>query len=613
MQEDEAKCKATGKKLPIFVYLGDYPNAAFVQIEDDFPVAELRNRIKGVWGKALEGVDVGTLVVRTKEAADKFHLLDDAELELAKALKCDFEGKFRVYVEVPKVEAAGTASTKEWHKDIQELKGEFSQLVRALVTGVAAKGVSTQAEFFRSISLAAFHAPPPKKLKVEEEGKYQFKAPLPPESPEKAVQAWMNEWIERVKTNPSLRSVPMDGHNQVTFSNRKPDVPCHAFKTPKSESNIVIIGDMKKRRADVKKEDFTDEEKGHIFDFLQELLQTQPFRESVNGIAFADGFLCDSHLIQFFRLIRRRTNDAFTWDGEQSHVMHVQDEGGNVLLAMLESPPDQRGWNVPKVKISGRQIGILQLLGSGATGNVFRGSLGKDPIVVKVFHSGSETAFATEVGALKTLDKCLGKLPRKCHVATLLGEADPLEDGRKVLLLNPEGKPFACSATEQQCAAAGGEGPLLTSSAHFCLLVDVLQFLHTYPKLGHRDVKLSNFFAFDGDSILLNDFGSSAPLGARTYFCGALQNAPLECVDAWKSNSLYEVKASDDLEMVVRAIFQRVSPQIYAVIQGSRDGDYLIRFWRKYTSGQPWQNMLQAASLCDYNQLKKLISELALP
>lgn len=139
----------------------------------------------------------------------------------------------------------------------------------------------------------------------------------------------MNEWIERVQTNPSLRSVPMDGYNFASFSNKKPSVPCHAVDTPKSETNIVIIGDMKKRRA----KDFTDEEKGHIFDLLRELLKTQSFfRESVNGIAFVDGFLCDSHIIQSFRLTRRRiNNDAFMWDGEQSQVMNVQKEGGNVF------------------------------------------------------------------------------------------------------------------------------------------------------------------------------------------------------------------------------------------------------------------------------------------
>jgi len=110
---------------------------------------------------------------------------------------------------------------------------------------------------------------------VEEEGKYQFKAALPPNSSKKDVQEW-NEWIERVQTNPSLRSVLMDGHKQVTKSSRKLDVPCHAISTPKSESNIVMIGILKKRRVD---QDFTDEEKGQIFGLLQELLQAQSFRE----------------------------------------------------------------------------------------------------------------------------------------------------------------------------------------------------------------------------------------------------------------------------------------------------------------------------------------------
>lgn len=221
------------------------------------------------------------------------------------------------------------------------------------------------------------------------------------------------------------------------------------------------------------------------------------------------------------------------------------------------------------------------------------------PVVVKVFHPhSSKTAFATEQQALQQINENKEFLPLHCRVTSLLGVA--LEDGRQVLLLEPEGKPFACSSTEQQSAAAGNN-PLksqpqkkqcLTSSTHFCLLVDILHFLHTRPKLAHRDVKLSNFFALDDNSILLGDFGSSAPLGARVQFCGSLQNAPLECVAAWNAGAFYEVKASHDLEMVVRAIFQRVSPQLYAVIQGSRDANYLTRFWQTHTSGQLWENTL---------------------
>lgn len=109
-----------------------------------------------------------------------------------------------------------------------------------------------------------------------------------------------------------------------------------------------MIGDMKKRRS-AGREDFTDEEKGHIFDCLQELLQTQPFRESVHGVAFVDGFLCDSHIIQFFRLTRHKRDEGFVWSGQESQAMEIQKEGGVVLLGMLEAPPDQCGWCIPRV------------------------------------------------------------------------------------------------------------------------------------------------------------------------------------------------------------------------------------------------------------------------
>lgn len=98
---DEIKLasKATGAKLSIFVHLNEDPKPAFVHIEDNFPVAELMTRIKAVWAPALEKYVARDLVVHTKDADNKLHLLDNAELELADALKCDSKGKYRVYVE----------------------------------------------------------------------------------------------------------------------------------------------------------------------------------------------------------------------------------------------------------------------------------------------------------------------------------------------------------------------------------------------------------------------------------------------------------------------------------------------------------------------------------
>jgi len=87
--------------LSIFAYLGESPDSAFLQIEDNFPVAELKNRIKAVWAPTLDKWAAGHLVVHTKDADNKLHLLDNAELELADALKCDSGGKYRVYVSVP--------------------------------------------------------------------------------------------------------------------------------------------------------------------------------------------------------------------------------------------------------------------------------------------------------------------------------------------------------------------------------------------------------------------------------------------------------------------------------------------------------------------------------
>jgi len=85
--------------LSIYVYLGESPDFAFLQIEDNFPVAELKNRIRKVLKAKLKAYDAKDLIVHTKDADNKLHLLDNAELELADALKCD-SGQI-VYVSVP--------------------------------------------------------------------------------------------------------------------------------------------------------------------------------------------------------------------------------------------------------------------------------------------------------------------------------------------------------------------------------------------------------------------------------------------------------------------------------------------------------------------------------
>jgi len=100
-----------GAKLSIFVYLGESPDSAFLQIEDNFPVAELKNRIKAVLAKALDKWAAGHLVVRTKDADNKLHLLDKAKLALADALKCNSGGEYEVYVEEV---AAGSLVQLRW-------------------------------------------------------------------------------------------------------------------------------------------------------------------------------------------------------------------------------------------------------------------------------------------------------------------------------------------------------------------------------------------------------------------------------------------------------------------------------------------------------------------
>jgi len=97
--------KHLGVVLTIFVYFGD--NVSLVKLPDTAYVIELREAIKAKFHPLLESYAAPQLIVHTKDA-DKLHLLDNAKLALADALKCNSKGEYEVYVEVPKVEAASS-------------------------------------------------------------------------------------------------------------------------------------------------------------------------------------------------------------------------------------------------------------------------------------------------------------------------------------------------------------------------------------------------------------------------------------------------------------------------------------------------------------------------
>lgn len=211
----------------------------------------------------------------------------------------------------------------------------------------------------------------------------------------------------------------------------------------------------------------------------------------------------------------------------------------------------------------------------------------------------------------------------------------------KSLLLFPLGHHFACTKetildgmSNDLAGISPFNGKMLASSQHFCILISALRSVHG-PRsadstgLVHRDIKLNNFFpVFDNSKkvaskILLNDFGSATVKDKPCLFEGALENAPTEILTAFGNGEKYVPKCWHDLAMVVRCIFQRLSPAVYDTMlcqshklreqrQKKQRALSIDTFWKVHLRRQPYRDMIEAAESLDYDKLIHLVTELQL-
>jgi hypothetical protein len=152
----------------------------------------------------------------------------------------------------------------------------------------------------------------------------------------------------------------VDKHTTTSFGSCKPDVVGYLAGQPQSVAHIALIGELKGRRS-AGKDDFDDEEKGHLESFLEELLiNYQPWRSSMFG------FLSDGVLIQFFRLVVKPRKQL-----HEGPPMQLVEDGAWGLATLLESP-DYKGL---KVEIRGAPVHVKDYLGSGGSAVVFSGEL----------------------------------------------------------------------------------------------------------------------------------------------------------------------------------------------------------------------------------------------
>lgn len=138
-----------------------------------------------------------------------------------------------------------------------------------------------------------------------------------------------------VKTtvNVTFRSVPVDGHGQVSYSGRRPDIVCY-HGNKRGACAITLLGDVKGcQNVD---RYFPDDEIGHILDMATDLMEKEQFTR-----AFLYCFLTDGRKFQFFKCIRAGHHD-YTF--EQSPIYHGVDgwqasifkfNSANILINIL--------------------------------------------------------------------------------------------------------------------------------------------------------------------------------------------------------------------------------------------------------------------------------------
>lgn len=107
-----------------------------------------------------------------------------------------------------------------------------------------------------------------------------------------------------------FHSQATDGHTVVSFSGRKPDIPCYHGEK-RGGCSITLLGDVK--GCGSRSKDFPETEIGHILDMGNDLMTKEQFaRETLYC------FLTDGYRFQFFRCNRSQRGEEVKF--EQSAV-----------------------------------------------------------------------------------------------------------------------------------------------------------------------------------------------------------------------------------------------------------------------------------------------------
>jgi hypothetical protein len=422
---------------------------------------------------------------------------------------------------------------------------------------------------------------------------------IPPEigaSETQEVQPWWECVTKNLKDDPNLKIDLQDEHKHPTIGDRKPDLIGWEKRKPHNPYYIVVVGELKGRRKEGK-DNFTDEEKGKMESFLEDLIHDyQQHRVQVTG------FLSDGYLIQFF-LLENHNNNLKLWE---TPVYLLNGEGGEYLIGLLSTVPSQLGMQSP-LQVNNQEVFLNKVLGLGGSSVVYEGTYNNKTVVVKHFRPNNNNKLISEVNNLKLVEK-LGDNVTK-HLYTT--------DDKSALLLSPVGIQLASILDDYK-----NTNKIVANSFIFNNVISILEKVHKI-QLVHRDITLSNIFILEKEDsgvksklVFLNDWGCAVPMGVQTTFSGSLQFAPDRVLKLMLSlNDLviqYEPRPEDDLEMLVKCLSSRINPEFerWRTVPSTVSGiKKLFEFWQQQLSPNFWKNMLHLAQQLDYGEMKNKIME----
>lgn len=383
----------------------------------------------------------------------------------------------------------------------------------------------------------------------------------------------------------SPTSIPQDKYNSVSFRNRKPDLVAYQVGSMSGPYAITLIGDAKP--FDGEDRHFADMQVGHILDMGMELMRfVQPWRSTLIV------FLTNTRRWQFFEITRTKL------DGFTVHVSAIllDAAGWSTYFALLSAPLERLGFE--SISIEG--VEFLDLLGIGKK-YLFSGRGAKldDDVIVgsgKAAAEADKKATSKEVLHVFKVFPTADGFDRELQNLTILASCSILsssnnvprlvssslrtrERGFAVLAVSPLGLPVSpCERGER------------VTGPHIAQLIDVVQEVHRRTGLAHRDIKPANIFlTMDKELLVLNDWGSAAPIGVPVTYEGTFG-----FYDSPKDQAIQHTPSVEaDLIALVRTSYLMLfneSPPSTSVVDVSS-------FWaEKFSTSDIWKDAIAACT-----------------